>query len=317
LQSADEDGLARPGLARDGHHARARLPRQVLNQREIFDAEGCQRCDHAAPYAKVAFYVMAELAITFLGTGTSQGVPFVACDCRVCRSEDERDRRLRSSILVETEDTVLLVDTTPDLRTQALRHGLRRLDAAVFTHAHTDHIAGFDDLRRFCELSDRPMPVYASPHTMAGLRRMFYYAFDGQHAYRNYIRPEPHEISGPFTIGDIQLAPAEVPHGKMLVDGYIFSRGGRKLAAYFSDCHHVPPAVIEEISEIPVLIIDALRHEPHPSHLSLREALEVSAAARAQRTWLTHIGHDLGHAETEALLPPDVRLAYDGLRVEI
>ena len=260
---------------------------------------------------------MAELAITVLGTGTSQGVPFVACDCRVCRSEDERDRRLRSSILVETEDTVLLVDTTPDLRTQALRHGLRRLDAAVFTHAHTDHIAGFDDLRRFCELSDRPMPVYASPHTMAGLRRMFYYAFDGQHAYRNYIRPEPHEISGPFTIGDIELAPAEVPHGKMLVYGYIFSRGGRKLAAYFSDCHHVPPAIIEEISGIPVLIIDALRHEPHPSHLSLREALEVSAAARAQRTWLTHIGHDLGHAETETLLPPDVRLAYDGLRVEI
>ena len=260
---------------------------------------------------------MAELAITFLGTGTSQGVPFVACDCRVCRSEDERDRRLRSSILVETKDTVLLVDTTPDLRTQALRHGLRRLDATVFTHAHTDHVAGFDDLRRFCELADRPMPVYASPHTMADLRRMFYYAFDGQHAYRNYIRPEPHEISGPFTIGDIELAPAEVPHGKMLVYGYIFSRGGRKLAAYFSDCHHVPPAVIEEISEIPVLIIDALRHEPHPSHLSLREALEVSAAARAQRTWLTHIGHDLGHAETETLLPPEVRLAYDGLRVEI
>jgi phosphoribosyl 1,2-cyclic phosphate phosphodiesterase len=212
----------------------------------------------------------------------------VACDCRVCRSEDERDRRLRSSILVETEDTVLLVDTTPDLRTQALRHGLRRLDATVFTHAHTDHVAGFDDLRRFCELADRPMPVYASPHTMADLRRIFYYAFDGQHAFRNYIRPEPHEISGPF-----------------------------KLAAYFSDCHHVPPSVIEEISEIPVLIIDALRHEPHPSHLSLREALEVSAAARAQRTWLTHIGHDLGHAETETLLPPDVRLAYDGLRVEI
>jgi phosphoribosyl 1,2-cyclic phosphate phosphodiesterase len=260
---------------------------------------------------------MAELAITFLGTGTSQGVPFVACDCRVCRSPDERDRRLRSSILVESDKTVLLVDTTPDFRTQALRHGLRRLDAAVFTHSHTDHVAGFDDLRRFCELADRPMPIYASPHTMADLRRAFYYAFDGQHAFRNYVRPDPHEISAAFTVGDIDLAPAEVPHGKMLVYGYIFSRGGRKLAAYFSDCHHVPDEIVAEIRDIPVLIIDALRHEPHPSHLSLGQALAISEAACAKRTFLTHIGHDLGHAETEANLPPEVRLAYDGLRVEV
>lgn len=260
---------------------------------------------------------MAELAITFLGTGTSQGVPFVACDCRVCRSEDERDRRLRSSILVESGLTVVLVDTTPDFRTQALRQGLRRLDAAIFTHSHTDHVAGFDDLRRFCELADRPMPVYASPHTMADLRRIFYYAFDGQHAFRNYVRPDPREVTGAFSVGDLEIIPAEVPHGKMLVYGYIFARQGRKLAAYFSDCHHVPPETIAGILDIPVLIIDALRHEPHPSHLSLREAIDVSNAARAQRTWLTHIGHDLGHAETEAGLPPHIRLAYDGLRVEI
>jgi len=260
---------------------------------------------------------MAELAITFLGTGTSQGVPFVACDCPVCRSDDPRDKRLRSSILVEAPDITILVDTTPDLRTQALRQNLRRIDAAVFTHSHTDHVAGFDDLRRFCELADRPMPVYASPHTLADLRRAFYYAFDGQHAFRNYVRPAPHEIDGPFDLGSVRLTPAEVPHGKMLVNGYIFSRGGQKLAAYFSDCHHVPPAVIEQILDIPVLIIDALRHEPHPSHLSLNEALGVAAAAGARRTWLTHLGHDLGHEATERLLPPEVRLAYDGLRIEI
>lgn len=260
---------------------------------------------------------MAELAITFLGTGTSQGVPFVACDCPVCLSEDPRDKRLRSSILVEADGVAFLVDTTPDLRAQALRHGLRRLDAAIFTHSHTDHVAGFDDLRRFCELADRPMPVYASPHTMADLRRAFYYAFDGQHAFRNYVRPDPHEVTAPFEIGAVEIAPAEVPHGKMLVYGYIFARGGRKLAAYFSDCHHVPAAIVEQIREIPVLIIDALRHEPHPSHLSLNEALDVVAAASAQRAYLTHIGHDLGHAETEKLLPPHVRLAYDGLRIDI
>lgn len=260
---------------------------------------------------------MAELAITFLGTGTSQGVPFVGCDCTVCQSDDPRDHRLRSSIVVEADDARFLVDTTPDFRTQALRHGLRHLDAAVFTHSHTDHVAGFDDLRRFCELSDRPMPIYASPHTMADLRRMFYYAFDGQHAYRNYVRPEPHEISGPFSIGSIGIAPAEVPHGRMPVNGYIFSRGGRKLAAYFSDCQSVPADVVEAIRDIPVLIIDALRHTPHPTHMSLQEALDVSSEARAQRTYLTHIGHDLGHEATEKNLPTNVRLAHDGLRIEI
>ena len=260
---------------------------------------------------------MAELAITFLGTGTSQGVPFVACDCVTCRSDDPRDKRLRSSILVEAGDITFLVDTTPDFRTQALRHNLRRIDAAIFTHSHTDHVAGFDDLRRFCELTDRPIPVYASPHTMADLRRIFYYAFDGQHAFRTYVRPEPHEISAPFALGSVEIIPAEVPHGRMLVHGYIFARGGRRLAAYFSDCHHIPPDVIEQIRDIPVLIIDALRHEPHPSHLSLSEALDVAARAGAGRTWLTHIGHDLGHSTTEDILPPNVRLAYDGLRIEI
>jgi phosphoribosyl 1,2-cyclic phosphate phosphodiesterase len=261
--------------------------------------------------------VMAELSITFLGTGTSQGVPFVACDCQVCRSDDSKDCRLRSSILVEAEDVTFLVDTTPDLRAQALRQGIRRLDAAIFTHSHTDHVAGFDDLRRFCELADRPLPIYASPHTMADLRRMFYYAFDGQHAFRNYVRPEPHEITASFSIGSVEVIPAEVPHGRMLVNGYIFAREGRKLAAYFSDCHHVPKDVIAQIHGIPVLIIDALRHEPHPTHLSLGQALDVSKKACAKKTYLTHIGHDLGHAATEKILPPDVRIAYDGLRLEI
>jgi hypothetical protein len=122
----------------------------------------------------------------------------------------------------------------------------------MFTHSHTDHVAGFDDLRRYCELADRPMPIYASPHTMADLRRAFYYAFDGQHAFRNYVRPEPHEVTTPFALGSVEIIPAEVPHGKMLVYGYIFACGGRKLAAYFSDCHHVPPAIIKEILGIPM-----------------------------------------------------------------
>jgi phosphoribosyl 1,2-cyclic phosphate phosphodiesterase len=230
------------------------------------------------------FQVMAELSITFLGTGTSQGVPFVACDCVVCQSTDSRDKRLRSSILVEAQDVAFLVDTTPDFRAQALRHNLRHLDAAIFTHSHTDHVAGFDDLRRFCELADRPMPVYASPQTMADLRRVFHYAFDGQHSFRNYVRPEPHEVTAPFEIGSVEI---------------------------------IPPDVIAQILGIPVLIIDALRHKSHPSHLSLSEALEVATITSAGRAYLTHIGHDLGHEETEKLLPSHVRLAHDGLRIEI
>ncbi len=260
---------------------------------------------------------MAELSITFLGTGTSQGIPFVACDCAVCRSDDPHDRRLRSSILVESEKIVFLVDTTPDFRAQALRHNLRRLDAVVYTHSHMDHIAGFDDLRRFCELSARPMPIHASPDTMADLRKIFYYAFNGQQASPTYVQAEPHEINGPFRLGDVEVIPAEVPHGRMTVYGYIFSREGRKLTAYFSDCHHVPSEIVAQIRDIPVLIIDTLRHKPHPSHLSLGEALAIAADVRAGRTLLTHIGHELGHETTNAILPPEVRLAYDGLRIEI
>lgn len=260
---------------------------------------------------------MAELSITFLGTGTSQGVPFVACDCAVCRSPDERDKRLRSSILVQADDVTFLVDTTPDFRAQALRHNLRYLDAVIYTHSHNDHVAGFDDLRRLCEIANRPMPIYASPLTMADLRRIFYYAFDGQHACTTYVRPEPHEIRTPFKLGSVEVIPAEVLHGRMVVHGYIFARGGKKLAAYFSDCHHVPPNIIEQLQNIPVLIIDALRHQPHPSHLSLHEAVEVAEKTHADRTFLTHIGHDLGHEITESILPPHVKMAYDGLRLEI
>lgn len=260
---------------------------------------------------------MAEMAITFLGTGTSQGVPFVACDCPVCRSDDPRDKRFRSSLYVEAPEGAFVVDTTPDFRSQALRHDLRRVDAAIYTHSHTDHVCGFDDLRRFCELGDRPMPVYAAAPVLADLRRMYYYAFDGQHAFRNYVRPSPREITGPFELCGLTVTPADVPHGRLLVQGYIFSRNGRPLAGYFSDCHEVPAEVIERVRGIPVLILDALRHKPHPTHMSLGQAVEVCGKAKPGRAFFTHIGHDLGHEATERLLPPHIRLAYDGLRVEI
>src|SRR3954466_11588308 len=155
---------------------------------------------------------MPQLQITFLGTGTSQGVPVIGCDCRVCTSADPRDRRMRSSLYVETPEAAWAIDTGPDFRSQCLRAAVRRLDAVVYTHAHTDHIMGFDDLRPFCP-GGEPLPIYASPETMGHLMRVFEFAFNGQNRWPGYIFPEPHEVAGPFQLGDLEVEPLPVPHG--------------------------------------------------------------------------------------------------------
>jgi phosphoribosyl 1,2-cyclic phosphate phosphodiesterase len=261
---------------------------------------------------------MGKLEIIFLGTGTSQGIPMIGCPCEVCASPDPRDNRTRSSIFVRTPQTSFIVDTGPDLRTQCLREGLSEIDAVVFTHSHTDHIMGFDDLRRFCDVHPRgALPIYASPETMADLRRAFAFAFQPTVRYPGYLTPEPHLIEGPFRLGELEITPLPVPHGRTQVNGYLFSRGGRRLFAYLSDCKAVPDPVRVLIEDVEALAIDALRHNPHPTHLSLEEALETAAAVRARRTWLTHLCHDLGHAETEKSLPENVRIAYDGFRLEL
>ncbi len=261
---------------------------------------------------------MPPFQVTFLGTGTSQGVPMIGCDCPVCTSADPRDSRTRSSVLVETPEAALAVDTGPDFRAQCLREGIRRLDAVLYTHSHTDHIMGFDDLRRFCDLhAENKMPIYARPETMADLERVFRFAFDGSSRWPGYVNPEPHLVDGPFRFGDLEITPLPVPHGRMTVNGYLFSRGGRKLFAYLSDCKAVAAPLRELLTGVEVLSLDALRHHPHPTHMSLDEALEVAAAVRPGQTWLTHLCHDLGHAETEKTLPPGVRIAYDGLKLTL
>jgi len=253
--------------------------------------------------------------VTFLGTGTSQGVPMIGCDCDVCRSPDPRDQRLRSSIYVETPECSLVVDTGTDFRTQALRENIRNVDAVIFTHSHTDHIMGFDDLRRFSHARGS-MPVYASAETMRDLERVFQFAFNTSNPAPYYLKPEPHVIDGPFKLGETLITPLPVPHGDSIVNGYLFSRANQKLVVYLSDCSAVPDKIVEEISGVKALIIDALRDRPHPTHLSVGQALEIAARVKPEETYFTHICHDLPQS-AESRLPVYTHIAYDGLKLRL
>jgi len=240
----------------------------------------------------------------------------VGCSCAVCESNDSRDKRTRSSIYVQTPEYTWVIDTGTDFRTQCLRENVRQLDAVVYTHSHTDHVMGFDDLRPFCG-GDRLLPIYASRETMEDLQRIFAFAFKGENLFPGYVRPDPRLIEGPFQLGETQLTPLQVLHGRAHVNGYLFRRRGAKLAAYLSDCKVVPDEVVEQIKGVKVLILDALRHKEHPTHMNVAEALEIARRVSPSQTWFTHICHELSHAETQAGLPPNVFMAYDGLKLRV
>jgi phosphoribosyl 1,2-cyclic phosphate phosphodiesterase len=240
----------------------------------------------------------------------------IGCDCAICRSTDPRDTRTRSSIFVETPECAFVVDTGTDFRTQVLRENIRHLDAVVFTHSHTDHIMGFDDLRRFGHERGGTMPIYASAETMADLMRVFEFAFKALNPFPGYLKPEPHIVCGPFQLGRTTITPLPVPHGDFEVNGYLFSRDGKKLVAYLSDCSGVPEEIAKKIKGVKILIIDALRHKPHPTHLSVEQALEVASRVRPEETYFTHIAHELPQA-AEADLPAHAHIAYDGLKLEL
>lgn len=256
---------------------------------------------------------MASVELTFLGTGTSTGIPMIGCRCPVCTSPDPRDKRDRASILVRTPDVVWVVDTGPDFRHQCLRNGVDHLDAVLITHPHTDHIMGFDDLRRFTFEAEGSLPVYAPPETMDVLRRTFEFAFNGLNRYPGYFKPDPHEITGPFQLGETKVTPVPVGHGKVGTVGFRFDHPGMQAVVYLPDCKIIPPESMALLEDVGVLIIDALRHREHPTHLSVAESLVVAETSRARQVWFTHLSHELSHSGLEAELPPHIRVAYDGL----
>lgn len=259
-------------------------------------------------------YHLSFVRVTFLGTGTSHGVPMIGCDCDVCQSADTRDKRLRSSIYIEGDDgCALLVDTTPDLRTQALRAGIRRVDAVLFTHSHADHVMGLDEVRRFNMLSGRPMPLYGTRGTLDDLRRTFSYVFSAK-APRGGGVPDLRlwPFEGPCCFGVTEVCPIPVQHGAALVLGFRLGA-----FAYLTDCNGIPAASLAQLQGLDVLVLDALRHRPHPTHFSLDEAVAMAYRIGARQTYFTHIAHELGHAATCAALPAGMSLACDGLVVDL
>jgi phosphoribosyl 1,2-cyclic phosphate phosphodiesterase len=256
--------------------------------------------------------VSGRARVTFLGTGTSHGVPMIGCTCSVCTSDDPRDNRSRPSIYIELPDLAVLVDTATDLRAQALRFRLPRVDAILFTHSHADHVMGLDEVRRYNALQDGSIPCYADPLTVEEIRRTFAYIFKSRTPRGGGLpQLELFTLAGEFCLGRTPVTPVPLWHGRRLILGYRIGP-----FAYLTDCNAVPEEAWPLLEGVDLLVVDALRHKAHPTHFSVSEALEVVERLKPSRTWFTHIAHDLPHAATCARLPEGVELAYDGLTVE-
>lgn len=252
------------------------------------------------------------MQLEFLGTGTSVGVPMIGCSCPVCLSDDPRNKRLRSSLLVRSAGTTLLVDSTPDLRQQALRSGFTALDGVLYTHVHLDHVSGFDDLRAFCWHREEKLPLYGSPQTLEGLKSMYPWAFAENQTYKGYVRPLPCPVTSPFTVGDIHITPVPVIHAQVETLGYVFEQGGHRVG-YIADVKEVPTSSLSLLRDLDILIADALRFGPHPTHFSVSDTLALFEEVRPKRGYFTHISHDLDFTLVSAEIPDNVFLSYDGL----
>jgi phosphoribosyl 1,2-cyclic phosphate phosphodiesterase len=256
----------------------------------------------------------AAARVLVLGTGTSHGVPMIGCECNTCRSTDPRDKRSRASILIQAAGgPAVLIDTTPDLRMQALTHGVKRVDAIAYTHSHADHVMGLDEVRRFNVLQKSAIPCYGDQRTLEDLRRIYSYIFSADTPRGGGV-PQVvlAEIAGEFCIGPVTLLPVPIMHGSRQILGYRIGS-----FAYLTDCSAIPDPSWPLLSGVRTVVLDALRERPHPTHMSLDQALATVERLAPARAWLTHMCHDLPHAATCARLPAGVELAYDGLTFEI
>jgi phosphoribosyl 1,2-cyclic phosphate phosphodiesterase len=252
-------------------------------------------------------------SILVLGSGTSVGVPMVGCRCKVCTSSDPRDRRLRPSVLLRLGDKRILIDTSPDFRYQALHFGIERLDAILYTHSHADHILGLDDVRPFNFLQREEIPIYSSAETLEAIQKTFQYVFDAKPSQSSRPRLHPHIFDNePISAAGITFQPIRVAHGQGTAHGFRFGD-----CAYLTDHSGIPPESLAKLTGLDVLFLDALRHNPHPTHSTVEESLRTVETLKPKRAFFTHISHDLLHAAVEARLPANVQMAYDGLEIAI
>ena len=252
-----------------------------------------------------------KAVLTVLGSGTSMGVPTIGCTCRVCTSSDPHDQRTRPSVMLQYDGHCVLIDTTPDFRQQAIREGIRRIDAILYTHAHADHILGLDDVRPLSFRHGNKIPLYAHDSTATSLETIFRYIFDPNYKYGGIARVEMKRFNGAIDLFGASFEPIEIIHVETTIHGFRFGR-----AAYLTDFSEIPSQSMQQLRNLDILFLDALRHNPHPTHSTVANSLRLVDELKPARAFFTHISHDLPHEETNKNFPEHVRLAHDGLKLE-
>ncbi len=251
-----------------------------------------------------------QISLTFLGTGTSVGVPTVGCDCLTCTSDDPKDSRFRASLLLEWEGATVVIDTTPEFRLQMLREKVKKLDAVLFTHNHADHIHGLDDVRPFCCHGQKHIPLYGAPHTMDYIREHYDYIWNAPQQGGGLPKVDIVYAEAPFQIADVRFTPLPAMHGRVPVYGYRFGD-----CAYLTDVSHIPEESMKRLYGLNTLILDAVRYAPHTTHYNVEQAIAVAETIGARETWFTHMNHDICHARFAAECPPAMSPAWDGLKM--
>ena len=256
------------------------------------------------------------MKLTFLGTGTSHGIPMIGCSCRVCASGDQKNKRRRCSLYVEAEGQHLIFDTPPDFRDQVLTFGVKRVDAVFLTHPHADHIYGFDDIRRFSDLQKSHIPVYGSPRTMKQMRKKFDYVDRQSHSFGGVPRVYFTDQTEPVSVGSITVTPLPASHGQDTIYGFRVDSAKRRVA-YIPDCNGIPEETLQQLEHLDVMILDGLRPKPHPTHFSIPESMAMLNRIGASQSFITHLTHDSEHHELQDQIGDAVIVPWDGLEVKI